>query len=39
MGAGGSSVYVAMETYLPFENEWEGFTTKDHNEADSKVEK
>ena len=37
MGCGTSQEYIAKETYHPFENEWEGFTTKNFNEADSKV--
>ena len=37
MGCNRSKQYVAKETFHPFDNEWEGFTTKSFNEADSKV--
>ena len=37
MGCTKSKPYIAKETYHPFENEWEGFTTQSFNEEDSKV--
>ena len=35
MGCTKSKPYIAKETYHPFENEWEGFTTQSFE--DSKV--
>ena len=32
-----SKNYVAKETYHPFDNEWEGFTTKSFDEEESRV--
>ena len=37
MGCKKSKSYVAKETYHPFDNEWEGFTTKSFDEEDSRV--
>ena len=37
MGCTKSKPYIAKETYHPFENEWEGFTTQSFIEEDSKV--
>lgn len=37
MGCSKSKPYIAKETYHPFENEWEGFTTQSFHEEDSKV--
>ena len=37
MGSGGSKEYIAKETYHPFPNEWEGFTSKRRNDPEAKV--
>ena len=37
MGCKKSKNYVAKETYHPFDNEWEGFTTKSFDEEGSRV--
>ena len=29
MGSGNSKLYIAKETFHPFPNEWDGFTSRD----------
>ena len=33
MGCNTSKTYIAKETYHPYDNEWEGFTTQSYEES------